>query len=223
MIKFNTTWRCYQCYAFHFFPSSTFLHTIHFRLLESHPPFSNIDRERSSLLCSLRAQRLHSCWPWRHIPLKQRNIHHPRILYVPHLALNPPLTTRLYHLTIHRCRQGHDHRRDQMAFPLLAVLNAIYVNVCAMRWYIVAFILVLFVSSTASHFYSVIKKYHKGGNFANEREYSPFYSFIHSYLRLPPLTFSPFLLRSLRPPPLLPLPRLDHRPRIPNRIRSIRP
>jgi len=53
-------------------------------------------------------------------------------------------------------------------FPLLAVLNAIYVNVWARGHYIVAFIFALFVSSTVSHIYYVIKKYHKGETFADE-------------------------------------------------------
>lgn len=53
-------------------------------------------------------------------------------------------------------------------FPLLAVLNAIYVNVWARGHYIVAFFLALCVSSTVSHIYYVVKKYHKGRNLSDE-------------------------------------------------------
>jgi hypothetical protein len=103
-------------------------------------------------------------------------------------------------------------------FPLLAVLNAIYVNVWARGGYIVAFILALFVSSTVSHIYYVIKKYHKGGNFADESAYFSIPFFFLTSVR-PSLT--PFTPYSLRPPPLLPLPRLDHRPRVPDRVRGL--
>jgi len=53
-------------------------------------------------------------------------------------------------------------------FPLLAVLNAIYVTFWARGDYIIAFILALFVSSTVSHIYYVIKKYHNEGSLADE-------------------------------------------------------
>jgi hypothetical protein len=53
-------------------------------------------------------------------------------------------------------------------FPLLAVLNAIYVNVWARGHYIVAFIFALCVSSTVSHIYYLVKKHHKGRNLGDE-------------------------------------------------------
>ncbi|KAL4065293.1 hypothetical protein V8B97DRAFT_1952018 [Scleroderma yunnanense] len=45
-------------------------------------------------------------------------------------------------------------------FPLLGILNAIYVNTWASHHYIVAFIFALLVSSTVTHIYYVVKKYH---------------------------------------------------------------
>lgn len=53
-------------------------------------------------------------------------------------------------------------------FPVLAVLNAIYVNVWARVHYVVAFIFALLVSSTVSHIYYVIKKNHREGNLGDE-------------------------------------------------------
>lgn len=53
-------------------------------------------------------------------------------------------------------------------FPLLVVLNSIYINVWARGHFIVAFIFALLVSSTVSHIYWVIKKNHKGENLADE-------------------------------------------------------
>jgi hypothetical protein len=44
-------------------------------------------------------------------------------------------------------------------FPLLAILNAIYVNLWAHHHYIVAFVFALLVSSTVTHIYYVIKKH----------------------------------------------------------------
>jgi hypothetical protein len=45
-------------------------------------------------------------------------------------------------------------------FPLLAILNAIFVGVWAHQHYIAAFILSLLVSSTVTHIYYVVKKNH---------------------------------------------------------------
>jgi len=45
-------------------------------------------------------------------------------------------------------------------FPLLGVLNAIYVNLWTKQDYILAFIFALFVSSAVTHIYYVIKKHH---------------------------------------------------------------
>jgi hypothetical protein len=45
-------------------------------------------------------------------------------------------------------------------FPLLAILNAIYVNLWATHHFIVAFIFALFVSSAVTHIYYIVKKYH---------------------------------------------------------------
>ncbi|OBZ66990.1 hypothetical protein A0H81_13030 [Grifola frondosa] len=49
-------------------------------------------------------------------------------------------------------------------FPLLAILNTIYVSVWASHHYIVAFIFALFVSSTVTHIYYIVKKYHEPQN-----------------------------------------------------------
>jgi len=53
-------------------------------------------------------------------------------------------------------------------FPLLAVLNAVYVGVWAHGHYIVAFIFALWVSSSVSHIYYVIKKHHYSVGLAGE-------------------------------------------------------
>jgi len=53
-------------------------------------------------------------------------------------------------------------------FPLLAVLNTIYVGFWARGYYVVSFFLALFVSSTVSHIYYVVKKHHKDGNIGDE-------------------------------------------------------
>jgi len=45
-------------------------------------------------------------------------------------------------------------------FPLLAILNAVYVSVWARGWYIVAFVFALLVSSVVTHIYYVVKKRH---------------------------------------------------------------
>jgi len=45
-------------------------------------------------------------------------------------------------------------------FPLLAILTAIYVNLWSNQHYVVAFIFALFVSSTVTHIYYVVKKHH---------------------------------------------------------------
>jgi len=53
-------------------------------------------------------------------------------------------------------------------FPLLVVLNAVYVNVWARGHYIVAFIFALLVSSAVSHIYYVVKKEHGSKGLADE-------------------------------------------------------
>ncbi|KZV83231.1 hypothetical protein EXIGLDRAFT_701780 [Exidia glandulosa HHB12029] len=53
-------------------------------------------------------------------------------------------------------------------FPLLAVLNTIYVNLWAHGHYIPAFVFALFVSSAVSHIYYVVKKYHRSESFSDE-------------------------------------------------------
>jgi len=53
-------------------------------------------------------------------------------------------------------------------FPLLAILQAIYVNVWAHQHYIVAFIFALLVSSTVSHIYYIVKKHHASENLNDE-------------------------------------------------------
>jgi hypothetical protein len=53
-------------------------------------------------------------------------------------------------------------------FPLLLVLNAIYVNVWTHEHYIVAFFFALFVSSAVSHIYWVVKKSHAPENTGDE-------------------------------------------------------
>lgn len=53
-------------------------------------------------------------------------------------------------------------------FPLLLVLNAIYVNVWSHGHYVVAFIFALLVSSAVSHIYWVIKKTHASESTADE-------------------------------------------------------
>ncbi|EKM80805.1 hypothetical protein AGABI1DRAFT_112533 [Agaricus bisporus var. burnettii JB137-S8] len=53
-------------------------------------------------------------------------------------------------------------------FPLLAVLNAIYVNLWASKHYIIAFIFALFVSSAVTHIYYVVKKYHIAESISDE-------------------------------------------------------
>ncbi|KAF8310634.1 hypothetical protein DL93DRAFT_2061926 [Clavulina sp. PMI_390] len=53
-------------------------------------------------------------------------------------------------------------------FPLLLVLNAIYVNVWVNGHYVVAFIFALLVSSAVSHIYYVVKKSHASENIGDE-------------------------------------------------------
>jgi hypothetical protein len=53
-------------------------------------------------------------------------------------------------------------------FPLLAILNAIYINVWSRQHFIVAFIFALLVSSTVSHIYYVIKKYYRSESINDE-------------------------------------------------------
>jgi len=53
-------------------------------------------------------------------------------------------------------------------FPLLGVLNAIYINLWATHHYIIAFILALCVSSAVTHIYYIVKKHHSSQSLADE-------------------------------------------------------
>lgn len=53
-------------------------------------------------------------------------------------------------------------------FPLLAVLNAVYINLWTSHHYIIAFIFSLLVSSTVTHIYYIVKKYHEPASVADE-------------------------------------------------------
>jgi hypothetical protein len=52
--------------------------------------------------------------------------------------------------------------------PLLGVLNAVYVHVWQTQNYIVAFIFSILVTSTVTHIYYIVKKYHEPGSAADE-------------------------------------------------------
>jgi hypothetical protein len=53
-------------------------------------------------------------------------------------------------------------------FPLLGLLNAIYVHLWASKHFILAFVLALFVSSAVTHIYYVVKKHHHPQSIADE-------------------------------------------------------
>lgn len=53
-------------------------------------------------------------------------------------------------------------------FPLLGVLNAIYVNLWGSQHYVIAFIFALFVSSAVTHIYYIVKKHHTPEGIADE-------------------------------------------------------
>jgi len=53
-------------------------------------------------------------------------------------------------------------------FPLLGVLNAVYINMWATRHYVIAFIFALFVSSAVTHIYYIVKKHHSPQNLLDE-------------------------------------------------------
>jgi len=53
-------------------------------------------------------------------------------------------------------------------FPLLAVLNAVFVTVWAHHHYVVAFLLSLLVASTVSHIYYIVKKNHSSESIGDE-------------------------------------------------------
>jgi len=53
-------------------------------------------------------------------------------------------------------------------FPLLAVLNAIYINLWWSHHYVWAFVLSLFVSSAVTHIYYIVKKSHSAQSYADE-------------------------------------------------------
>jgi len=53
-------------------------------------------------------------------------------------------------------------------FALLAILNAIFVHLWATHHYIMAFVFSLFVASTVSHIYYIVKKHHTPESIADE-------------------------------------------------------
>jgi hypothetical protein len=53
-------------------------------------------------------------------------------------------------------------------FPLLAILNAIYVNLWGSHYYVWAFVFALFVSSAVTHIYYIVKKHHSPQSLADE-------------------------------------------------------
>ncbi|TEB37499.1 hypothetical protein FA13DRAFT_1726609 [Coprinellus micaceus] len=53
-------------------------------------------------------------------------------------------------------------------FPLLAILNAVYINLWASHKYIWAFVFALFVSSAVTHIYYIVKKHHSPQSYADE-------------------------------------------------------
>ena len=56
-------------------------------------------------------------------------------------------------------------------FPLLLVLNSVYVHLWARQQYIIAFVFALLVASAVSHVYVVVKKDHRGDILADECGY----------------------------------------------------
>lgn len=53
-------------------------------------------------------------------------------------------------------------------FPVLGVLNAIYVHLWATNHFVVAFVFALLVSTTVTHIYYVVKKYHEPASVLDE-------------------------------------------------------
>jgi len=53
-------------------------------------------------------------------------------------------------------------------FPLLGVLNAIYVNLWSSHHYIIAFVFSLLVSATVTHVYYIVKKHHSAASIPDE-------------------------------------------------------
>jgi len=53
-------------------------------------------------------------------------------------------------------------------FPLLGILNAAYLELWARHHYILAFVFALFVSSTVTHIYYIVKKYHSSQSTGDE-------------------------------------------------------
>jgi hypothetical protein len=53
-------------------------------------------------------------------------------------------------------------------FPLLVLFNTIYVNLWATKYYISSFIFALFVSSTVTHIYYIVKKHHAAQSINDE-------------------------------------------------------
>ncbi|KAI0812326.1 hypothetical protein BC629DRAFT_1589109 [Irpex lacteus] len=82
---------------------------------------------------------------------------------IVHLLL---LGTIIYQFT----EKGHHTVIEGISwrFPLLAVLNAVYVNLWASHHYIVAFIFSLLVSVSVTHIYYIVKKYHEPASTADE-------------------------------------------------------
>jgi len=53
-------------------------------------------------------------------------------------------------------------------FPLLVFFNSIYVNLWATKYYISSFVFALFVSSTVTHIYYIVKKHHSAQSLNDE-------------------------------------------------------
>jgi hypothetical protein len=68
-------------------------------------------------------------------------------------------------------------------FPLLLVLNSIYVNFWAKGSYIIAFVFVLLLSSSVTHIYYVVKKYHLAESLGDELFIHLPFSLWHGKLR----------------------------------------
>lgn len=73
-------------------------------------------------------------------------------------------------------------------FPLLAVLNVVYINVWAAGHYIVAFVFALLVSSTVTHVYYIVKKHHEPSSTGDELfVHLPFSLYHGTFFSLPSL------------------------------------
>ncbi|KAF7321455.1 hypothetical protein MKEN_00666000 [Mycena kentingensis (nom. inval.)] len=68
-------------------------------------------------------------------------------------------------------------------FPLLLVLNSIFVNFWAKGHYIIAFIFSLLVSSSVTHIYYIVKKYHLAESLGDELFIHLPFSALHGYVQ----------------------------------------